>query len=780
MTITNTYRWNGKHGPDWNTDIPNPPGKNLTDWDNISDVTADPSFPTGAGDLAVIDLGGAINITAPNGPAGAEELQIVNTSTVTFSSGHFGIGVDGSGGMLIDEDSELVLTSSGTMANSGSLDIIGLTGNGALTLQPGAGFDDLGMIVGADMDAHGVVTVDQAFGFIIAQSGPGSTDGTLVVGEDGAGTVDVSDTSVFGSAFAVLGQNDGSTGEVDLNNSTWSGSALTIGPAGNGIANIGAASVVAFTNVLVGPNGLLNVTGGTNPGLVFGPSLTLAFGTIDVTGGGEVAIGSAAGSMGAVDIAGTDMTALGTIRGNVDLDFGGDVQATGSAPGALLIDGNVHGTGTIEPLMTLEVNGGIDAGVDIAFSPAIGAQVGQLILDVPAANLGTITGFSAGNTIVLEGSLYSAAVFTQGVSGAAGTLTLSGGTLAPLSFAVDGTYAADSFVATPNLTETDITLCFAAGTRIATPNGEVPVERLAAGDEVLTFSGAVRPIVWIGVGKVLATRGKRSAATPVIVRKGALADNVPCRDLRVTKGHSLFVDGVLIPVEELLNHRSILWDDHAQELDIFHIELATHDVLLADGAPAESYRDDGNRWLFRNRNPRWHLPPQAPCVPVLNNGPVVDAAWLRLLDRSARKRLPLTNDADLHLIADGLRVDAVSRDAGRTIFRLPATPRTLQICSQSAIPQELGLARDPRPLGVGLRQIMLSGPLMQPRVVRASDPRLTNGFHAYEAENDIRWTDGDATIPAVLLAPLMGPVVCTLELGAATQYLDEGRTLHAA
>jgi hypothetical protein len=86
MTITNTYRWNRKHGPDRNTDIPNPPEKNLTDWDNISDP-ADPSFPTGAGDLAVIDLGGAINITAPSGPAGAEELQIVNTSTITLELG---------------------------------------------------------------------------------------------------------------------------------------------------------------------------------------------------------------------------------------------------------------------------------------------------------------------------------------------------------------------------------------------------------------------------------------------------------------------------------------------------------------------------------------------------------------------------------------------------------------------------------------------------------------------------------------------------------------------
>jgi hypothetical protein len=28
---------------------------------------------------------------------------------------------------------------------------------------------------------------------------------------------------------------------------------------------------------------------------------------------------------------------------------------------------------------------------------------------------------------------------------------------------------------------------------------------------------------------------------------------------------------------------------------IYRVELDSHDVLLANGAPAESYRDDGNR-----------------------------------------------------------------------------------------------------------------------------------------------------------------------------------------
>ena len=109
--------------------------------------------------------------------------------------------------------------------------------------------------------------------------------------------------------------------------------------------------------------------------------------------------------------------------------------------------------------------------------------------------------------------------------------------------------------------------CFARGTLIATPEGEKPVELLREGDLLLTSDGRSAPVRWIGRGRVMVARGRRTAATPVIVRKGALADNVPHHDLRITKGHSLFIDGALIPVEFLVNHRSILWDDRAQEVE---------------------------------------------------------------------------------------------------------------------------------------------------------------------------------------------------------------------
>ena len=304
------------------------------------------------------------------------------------------------------------------------------------------------------------------------------------------------------------------------------------------------------------------------------------------------------------------------------------------------------------------------------------------------------------------------------------------------------------------------------------------------GDLVLTASGAVRPIEWIGTGNVLTTRGRRTAATPVIVRKGALAHNVPNRDLHVTKGHSFLIDGVLIPVEFLVNHRSILWDDHApKEVNLYHIELQTHDVLLANGAPAESYRDDGNRWLFRNAGRDWDQPAMDPCAPVLTGGPVVDAIWRRLLDRAGpRPGLLLSTEPDLHLSVDGMRIDAASDQVGISLFRLSVpTPFTaLRIVSRAASPAELGLARDPRVLGVAIRRVVLRHG-QRARMIDAADPRLVQGFHAYEPDATLRWTDGDATLPIDLFDGFFGHSIdLELHTTGSTTYIEDGLCSKAA
>ena len=269
------------------------------------------------------------------------------------------------------------------------------------------------------------------------------------------------------------------------------------------------------------------------------------------------------------------------------------------------------GTATIVGRSDIYVLGTLGAGETIAFS----GVDGELGLANPGSIAGTIANFGY-NEIDLFG------VNPTSVSYSAGELhfTLPGGVgTGSIALTPAPGYSVSPAVSDPAGTGAAIygnsILCFGAGTHIATPKGEVPVEQLAVNDVVLTSDGSMQPIIWIGTGRVMVPPGRRSAATPVIVRKSALASNVPHRDLHLTKGHSLCIDDVLIPVEFLVNHRSIVWDDEAREITIYHIELARHAVLLAEGAPAESYRDDGNRWLFENANSGWDLPPQEALPP---------------------------------------------------------------------------------------------------------------------------------------------------------------------
>jgi len=153
--------------------------------------------------------------------------------------------------------------------------------------------------------------------------------------------------------------------------------------------------------------------------------------------------------------------------------------------------------------------------------------------------------------------------------------------------------------------ETLQTPCYAAGTRILTDRGEVPVETLRSGDMVVTLGlgGAwLAPVRWIGRRRVHTGRHPHPASVcPVRVCAGALGPGVPWRDLVISPDHALYLDGILVPAVALLDGETIRQETPAGgRIDYFHVELDRHDVLVADGAPAESWRDCGNRTQFDN------------------------------------------------------------------------------------------------------------------------------------------------------------------------------------
>ncbi len=133
--------------------------------------------------------------------------------------------------------------------------------------------------------------------------------------------------------------------------------------------------------------------------------------------------------------------------------------------------------------------------------------------------------------------------------------------------------------------------CFAAGTLIKTPRGEVAVEDLMADDLVITAGNGPMPIRWIG-HRSFAAKG---SLAPICISKNTLGNS---RDLLVSPMHRMAISGfsvatlfaqneVLVPAEALLDGDRI-YRKPGGKVTYYHILLDSHEILFAEGAPAES------------------------------------------------------------------------------------------------------------------------------------------------------------------------------------------------
>jgi hypothetical protein len=142
--------------------------------------------------------------------------------------------------------------------------------------------------------------------------------------------------------------------------------------------------------------------------------------------------------------------------------------------------------------------------------------------------------------------------------------------------------------------------CFARGAQIRTRESYRPIENLAAGDEVAVRFGGFAPIKAMAGLTLNSVSGKwvGESNLPVLVRCGALGENSPTADLCLTALHSVYVDGFLMQVGDLVNGTSIIFEaaDGRDGLDFFNIELDGHDILDVQGAFCESlYRAETER-----------------------------------------------------------------------------------------------------------------------------------------------------------------------------------------
>ena len=135
-------------------------------------------------------------------------------------------------------------------------------------------------------------------------------------------------------------------------------------------------------------------------------------------------------------------------------------------------------------------------------------------------------------------------------------------------------------------------VCFASGTRIATPDGFVPIEHLKVGDKICTMSSGPQPILWIFRREIGSAELRENPGLLPVIAPGET-------ELRVSRQHRILVTGpvanrmfganeVLVPAKDLVGSGGFELDLNARSLCYYHILLDAHHIINANGIAAES------------------------------------------------------------------------------------------------------------------------------------------------------------------------------------------------
>ena len=323
---------------------------------------------------------------------------------------------------------------------------------------------------------------------------------------------------------------------------------------------------------------------------------------------------------------------------------------------------------------------------------------------------------------------------------------------------------------TNSLGTSAVLVCFLSGSMIRTSKGDVAVEDIQIGDQVVTFDwrnnqDVIRPVIWTGKGhcKVRFDLPDDEAGWPVRVIKNAISDGVPYKDMLITAEHCLFFRDRFVPVRMLVNGVSIFYDKSITSYDYYHVETEQHSVITADGMLTESYLDTGNRSSFRQEGKiatlrgavkNWADDAGAPLG--------VERSFVEPLFRALEWRensvvgtkisttkIETTTDPDLHLITQtGAVIRPMRKTAHHYSFMLPPNTESVRIVSRSTRPSDVigPFVDDRRYMGVAVADVQLQCAKQQFDITSHLQDEKPSGWHDTDW-TDCAWTNGNAELP---------------------------------
>ncbi|MEP2985968.1 MAG: Hint domain-containing protein [Sulfitobacter sp.] len=132
-------------------------------------------------------------------------------------------------------------------------------------------------------------------------------------------------------------------------------------------------------------------------------------------------------------------------------------------------------------------------------------------------------------------------------------------------------------------------VCFAAGNRVMTPQGEVAIETLQAGDLVETLDHGPQPLLWVGRRHVTeAELTANEELRPVLIPKDTLGNS---RDLLVSRQHGMVIgpDHLVRAIHLARETSGVRIANGKREVTYVHLFFAQHEIVFAEGIPSESF-----------------------------------------------------------------------------------------------------------------------------------------------------------------------------------------------
>ena len=141
--------------------------------------------------------------------------------------------------------------------------------------------------------------------------------------------------------------------------------------------------------------------------------------------------------------------------------------------------------------------------------------------------------------------------------------------------------------------------CYAKGTLILTKRGNVPIEKIKAGDKIVTQGKIVHHTLSpkANIERVLWISHFDSDESPICITKNAFGENYPFQDLRVSPDHCMLIHGKTVRARFLVNGTTIYKDKG--DVVYYHLECEKHSAIVANGVLSETYVDLENRHVFK-------------------------------------------------------------------------------------------------------------------------------------------------------------------------------------